>query len=139
MTKEALISKDATSEQFFSFITDCLDPELVASFVEIGEYDTDFETLNAFLKSEMIKNRLLKGWEAEKPVKWPSRSVELSITQTFGHFISLIMGDIELYYYRRKGALIDLDIKEVYRISENTQFLKDFFGIRFRNIKGHSS
>jgi hypothetical protein len=141
MEKEKLIPEDATFEQFFSFIMERFDPELVTTFIEIGEYDTDFETLDTFLRSEMVTGRLERQWNHEKPERWTKsgRSVGLAIDETLGHFIARIRGNIEIYFHNGKGDFKDFEPENVLQIGENTQFLKDFFGIRFRNIRGDSS
>ena len=135
MAPEIPFTKDASTDQFLSFFLECFDKDLVKSFIQIGEYDIDFETLNTFLHSEMVTNRLRNQWEKEKPSKWTGRSIELAISETSGYLFAGIRGDIQIFDRNGQGKFQDLELNEVNQIRKNTEFMEDFFEIRLRIIK----
>ena len=145
LERQVFLEKDATFEDFLSFIETEFDERLVNNFIEIGQYDTDFETQSEFLESEMVVDTLRKQWERNKPEEWGherdslGRLAEGSALETLRHSFTSIKGHADIYVWNLEGLLEDLSPEEVAQIWFNVDFLESYFNLRFRNIISNHS
>lgn len=131
---EITITKKSSADEFIDFIHEHFDQESVNSFLSQGTHGVTYDHLNDFVKSPLIDKRLRKLWLYETSPKWEKRSIEEAISETLGHGLGNLWGEIEVYRKNGKGNFADLTSKQVNEIDKNLGIVQAYFEHRFQSI-----